>query len=103
MASSLLDRDFSPPSSFKDGGAGDRWRMKGENLGNERWRSGNDSEGGGGVNGGGGGGASGNERWSRRETGGDRTTGTLRRGGSRERSPRRLRDRGGFCNFQVLN
>ncbi|EJW80478.1 hypothetical protein WUBG_08614, partial [Wuchereria bancrofti] len=109
MASSLLDRDFSPPSSFKDGGAGDRWRIKGENSGNERWRLTNDNEssgtgsgsvGSGGIGGssGGGGGGSGNigsERWSRREIGADRTMSIQRHGNSRERSPRRLRDRDG--------
>uniref|UniRef100_A0A915PZ19 RRM domain-containing protein n=1 Tax=Setaria digitata TaxID=48799 RepID=A0A915PZ19_9BILA len=96
MTSSLLDRDFSPPSSFKDGGAGDRWRVKGENSGNERWRSSNDNEsGGGGAGGGGGGGNSGSERWSRRESGADRMTSGQRRGASRDRSPRRLRERDG--------
>ncbi|VDO07948.1 conserved hypothetical protein,hypothetical protein [Brugia malayi] len=100
MASSLLDRDFSPPSSFKDGGAGDRWRMKGENSGSERWRLTNDTEssvtGSGSVGGGGGGGGNiGSERWSRREIGADRTMSIQRHGNSRERSPRRLRDRDG--------
>ncbi|KAL3998839.1 RNA recognition motif family protein [Acanthocheilonema viteae] len=92
MASSLLDRDFSPPSSFKDAGAGDRWRVKSESSGNERWRSNNDAESGGGGTGNGSGGS---ERWSRRESGADRTIGGQRRMGSRERSPRRLRDRDG--------
>ncbi|EFO17232.2 hypothetical protein LOAG_11268 [Loa loa] len=103
MTSSLLDRDFSPPSSFKDGGTGDRWRIKNENSGSERWRSSNDAETGGiGNDGGpvgggigGGSGASGSERWLRRENATDRMIGGQRRGSSRERSPRRLRDRDG--------
>ncbi|VDK79203.1 unnamed protein product [Litomosoides sigmodontis] len=94
MASSLLDRDFSPPSSFKDGAAGDRWRMKSESSGNERWRSSNDAESGG-VSSGGGNGNSGTERWSRREGGTDRTTSGQRHANSRERSPRKLRERDG--------
>lgn len=93
MTSSLLDRDFSPPSSFKD--ASDRWRVKNENSNSERWRSSNDAE----CDAGGGGGGSGNggtERWSRRESGTERTISGQRRTGSRERSPRRPRDRGEF-------
>lgn len=96
MTSSLLDRDFSPPSSFKDGAAADRWRVKSENSGNERWRSSNDAESGA-VSSGGGNGNNGNERWSRRESGTDRTTSGQRHANSRERSPRKLRDRGGFA------
>ncbi|VDK88502.1 unnamed protein product, partial [Onchocerca ochengi] len=92
MTSSLLDRDFSPPSSFKDTGAGDRWRVKNENSGSERWRMNNEVESSGGGNGSG---NNGSERWSRRESGTDRTAGGQRRGGSRDRSPRRLRDRDG--------
>ncbi|MCP9260538.1 Myelin expression factor 2 [Dirofilaria immitis] len=108
MTSSLLDRDFSPPTSFKDAGSGDRWRLKGENASSERWRANNEVEGGGGASGGiagsgggsgGSGGGSGNvgsERWSRRESGIDRgMAGGQRRGSSRDRSPRRLRDRDG--------
>lgn len=79
MASSLMDRKFSPPRSIKEEG-GDRWRAGNDSDGNERWRSSNDVE-------------SGGDRWSRRDGGGDRS-GTQRRGSSRDRSPRRPRDRG---------
>ncbi|VDM97110.1 unnamed protein product [Thelazia callipaeda] len=83
MTTSLLDRDFSPPNSFKEAGGNDRWRLKSEVAEGDRWRSNSNLESG----------ANAADRWSRRDAASDRISAAQRRGVSRDRSPRKLRDR----------
>uniref|UniRef100_A0A183F1F9 RRM domain-containing protein n=1 Tax=Gongylonema pulchrum TaxID=637853 RepID=A0A183F1F9_9BILA len=75
----LMERELSPPRSIKEDSS-DRWRSQKDNGGSERWRPAESGD-------------TGSDRWSRRDSISDRFGGAQRRASSRERSPRRLRDR----------